>query len=74
MTRLIPLLIAVTLLTGCIDKREVCAQASAGGLSDEELRQAYKDLGIKKPYRSGSPYSTQINRNVIRNYCEYYRR
>ena len=76
MRRSLPLLIGMTLalLAGCADKRELCAQFNAtgglGGISEKGLKQIYKDLGIKQPYRKGE---YRINHYTVRGYCDFYK-
>jgi hypothetical protein len=74
MRRFLPLLIGatMTLLVGCVNKRELCAQASVANPSDTEQQKIYKDLGIKEPYDMGV-YRRRINRERIWKYCQYYR-
>ena len=78
MRRSLPLLIGVivTLLAGCADKRELCAQFNAtgglGGISTKDLKQTYKDLGIKQPYAKGES-SYRINHYTVRDYCDFYK-
>ena len=76
MRRSLPLLIgvAVTMLAGCVDKREVCAQANVGNLSDKQLKETYQKLGIEKPYSVGSRYSRKTNGARIFRYCEFYKK
>ena len=60
MQRFLPLLIGVTvtLLAGCVDKREVCATAMSGATKD--FNKVRKQLGI------GEEAS-------VWKYCEYYK-
>ena len=61
--------VTVTLLAGCADKRELCAQVSVRDLSAEEVISYYKRLGIKKTPAK----SRQANMRDISYYCQYYR-
>ena len=75
MRRFLPLIIGVfvTLLAGCVDKKDLCAQAAVGVLSEEQRRDTYKKLGIKQPYSVGTAYSGEKNRRRIDRYCEFYK-
>ncbi|WP_415399814.1 hypothetical protein [Synechococcus sp. W4D4] len=81
MRRFLPLLIGVALmmLTGCVDKRELCAQANVGNLSDDEVEEIYEKLGIKKPYsattilRLQTEQTRQTNELRIERYCEFHK-
>ena len=62
-------------LSGCVDKREICARFNATGtlllVTKKHLEQTYKDLGMERLYDSDRGY--RANYGAINAYCEFYK-